>query len=387
LSRIGGHILLLGEVNTDASPYIEPEPPARTNRFMTLLQNFPMQTTDWSIVAGHHAWEASIRHNASGLAFYIIADLPDTKAASLADRFEFTRRFFNSAIAFSALAALRDRETALSRLFDLAEERVAIASAKREPANVSQQTSEAAPSEPPAAVPSEKEFPEDFNSWLREPEPAKVPAWAVINSKQEIKRPDPALLPKFDLYEMYQGVVMGDRRDFFEAPDRRIQKLIGEIVDFEGPIHLQNLYKLVAGFWQIQRLDNHVQSVFTRQLAEMLRKKRVFLKDACLYPTEDYRLKPRDRSAIVDFILAEEIPLDEIQAAIFAVLEKIAPMDPADLLESVSWCFGLPPRFKEFDARFDKAVALMSDLKKIAWFRTAVMLHPDIDPRRKSVGL
>jgi hypothetical protein len=386
LARIPGHILLLGETGTDAAPYVEPVKPERKNRFTTLIKSLSADSTMWKIKAGHHDWEASIKHAETGRSFYILADLPDPASASLADRFDFTARYFDSAIAFSALAALRDRETAVNRVFELAEERIGLL-----PVTFRQETTApAVPDTQPeitAGTVQDDPVPDDFQSKLREAEPAKVPNWERVTSKQEIQQPDPALLPKFEPYPLYHGVLMGDRQEFFEAPERRIQKLIGEIVDLESPVHYSYLYRTVVGFWQIQRLDNHVQSVFNRQLSEMLKKKRVFLSEGCLYATEDLRLKPRNRSAILDYTLADEIPLDEIQAAIFRVLEKIAPLEPADLIESVSWCLGLPPGFKGFEKRFERALALMSDARHTAYFRTAVMLHPDIDPRRKSVGL
>lgn len=391
LNHFKGTVKIFGETSTDISGFLPAQNRSGSNLLTKLFQQSGFSGNEWQLDPGLHVWEGLLTHTASGGKAYIFSDMPDTAALPLTDRLHAALRV-DKTLLFSGLIALRDRETAVNTVFEVAEsffqpQKADLASDPAgKPPNLPQPAVEEDTSASTVAA-SSPPFQDEFSRWARESDPSKVPVYERVTAKQDIQKPDPALLPRFRAYEMYNGVIMGDRMDFFEAPERRIQKLLVEIVETESPIHLENLFRAVAAYWQIQRRDSHVRSVFVSQLGDLVKKNRLFVKDASVYSNEQFAAEPRNRSGILDFVLADEIPLAELQNAIFKVLESAAPLDEADLLESVSWCLGFPPGFRNLNARVQKAIAIMGDRKQLAWYKTSILLHPDIDPRRKIVGL
>ncbi len=189
---------------------------------------------------------------------------------------------------------------------------------------------------------------------------------------------DFADLPIAKPYQLHNGVPMGNREDFLDASEKQIQKLLLEIIQMESPIHWRNLMRCFASYWQIQRLSNNVEAILFQNISALLRDKKVFTKDACLYDNENYTFKVRDRSDSLAFHRPYEVPLDECEMAIFLVLEKFHPLPKQRVYDAASHILGFSRTDKALEMQFDLALARMANQETVLEGQYGLQLQPSL---------
>lgn len=163
-----------------------------------------------------------------------------------------------------------------------------------------------------------------------------------INKPSKAVKPKLNRLPRIKPYVPYEGLTVGEPDQFFTASARSLKKVILEIVQTESPIHWHRLTRLLVAAWQIERLNENALTITKRLLTELAEQAEISVKDGVVYDNPDFKFTIRSRSEIQDFN-AEEIPLVELEMALFLVLDQYHPLEMDDLIKAAAYLLG----FKE----------------------------------------
>ena len=198
----------------------------------------------------------------------------------------------------------------------------------------------------------------------------------LVATQQPTEQPDFSKLPELADYTFHEDLVIGTKHDFFEASDQRIQKIILDVVEVESPIHWRNLTRCIAAYWQIQRINEHVESAILRNIQKLKKNGRIFISDGSLYNNKDLNFKLRSRAQSIAFHRADEIPLDECEAALFEVLSHTYPITKKSLLEAAAHYLGFERLDLILSSRLERALLRMADQKVAAKGKNGIQLKP-----------
>lgn len=223
----------------------------------------------------------------------------------------------------------------------------------------------------------------DIDKLLAEFELPDSLTFEPVSSQQETAQPAYDAIPSGKPYKLHEGITLGTKMDFFDASDKKIQKIILDVVDVESPIHWRNLMRCIAAYWQIQRVNQNVEAAVKRNIKKLHEQERVFIKDGCLYDNPKFNFKLRDRSDTIEFHRADEVPLDECEAAVFSVLEKQYPLKLEDLLELTALTLGFPRLDHILEHQLSKAITRMAQQKTLVKGDNGIQLKPQFYSKMK----
>ncbi len=163
-----------------------------------------------------------------------------------------------------------------------------------------------------------------------------------VNTPSKAVKPKLNKLPRIKSFVPYDVHTVGEPDQFFTVTARSLKKVILEIVQTESPVHWHRLTRLLISAWQIERLNENALTITKRLLIELAEQGEIGVKDGVIYDNPDFKFTIRSRSEIQDFN-AEEIPLVELEMALFLVLDQYHPLKMDDLIKAAAYLLG----FKE----------------------------------------
>ncbi len=195
-----------------------------------------------------------------------------------------------------------------------------------------------------------------------------------LKSRKIARRIELDNMPELPEYQLHQGQNMGTREDFLSAEITDLTPLMAEIVETESPIHWRNLMRCYASYWQIQKLNENVETILFRILAKMLEDEQIFAKDGCLYNNSDFLFKLRSRKSTLPYHHLEELPLDELEYALYALIKDFQPVDEIEVMKNAAWYIGFPRLSPPLKYRMQTALGRMAHAKVVGKARNGLML-------------
>lgn len=147
-----------------------------------------------------------------------------------------------------------------------------------------------------------------------------------------------ASLDKIPPYEICDTLEVNVSVDLHKTPIGEITKAIVQVVEVEGPIHLDEVVRRLRTYWGLKRAGKRVKSVITEAIDLAVLDGQIYQKDDFLYLTGG-TIRVRERGgeipAKMDLISAEEI-----EEAIRMVIREQFATAPDELVKQVSRIFG-----------------------------------------------
>lgn len=232
--------------------------------------------------------------------------------------------------------------------------------------------------EPESVVSSRAEhlppvYPEVITELTR-PIPSYPLEYPELKSRKVARNIELDNMPELPEYELHQGENMGTREDFLSANDDELRPLMSEIVETESPIHWRNLMRCYASYWQVQKLNENVETILFRIMAGMLEDEQIFAKDGCLYNNPDFLFKLRSRKSSLAYHHLEELPLDELEYALYALIKAFQPVDETDVMKHAAWYIGFPRLSPPLKYRMQTALGRMAHARVVGKARNGLML-------------
>ena len=144
-----------------------------------------------------------------------------------------------------------------------------------------------------------------------------------------------------------------------DAPVEKLETLVTEIVEIEGPVHLEEAARRVAAAFGKSKAGTRIRTATDRALRKAGRR-RVLLAEGKFWMTEVQRLKPpvRDRSAVpVATRKPEYLPPAEIKAAAADVERQNGRMTHEELVREIARLLGYRKTGRDVQAQIDAALA------------------------------
>jgi len=148
-------------------------------------------------------------------------------------------------------------------------------------------------------------------------------------------------LPRIKFFMPHPIAILGNPDEFFTTTARSIKKVILEIVKNESPIHWYRLTTLLADSWKMDSLNDNCILITKKLLTELQQQNELFIKEGVVYDNPSYTFTIRSRSGLSEFN-SEEIPMVELEMALFLVLDQYYPISYEDLIKAASHLLGFP---------------------------------------------
>lgn len=165
-------------------------------------------------------------------------------------------------------------------------------------------------------------------------------------------------LPRIKFFMPHPVAILGTPEDFFKATARSIKKVILEIVKNETPIHWYRLTRLMAESWKMDSLNENMILITKKLLTELHQQQEVFVKQGVVYDNPSYNFTIRSRSGLTEFN-SEEIPLVELEMALFLVLDQYYPISYEDLIKASSHLLGFTEYSSSMETVLKRALIKM----------------------------
>ena len=134
-------------------------------------------------------------------------------------------------------------------------------------------------------------------------------------------------------YEVAQPGRLGSIEDLAAATNEEIADLIVQIVDAEGPVHLDRALRILATSFD-SRATKRPREIFQRGMLIAQSQGRIIARGEFLWPRGMARSRVRYRGDGCPSIETEHIAPEELQEAVLAVLELELGLPPGDVVES-----------------------------------------------------
>lgn len=348
---------------------------------------------EWSVYKLNNDYDFKLIHKPKKCAFIVLSDYNTPNKMDFSDRARLTGESPFEVLFYSTLHLWRNPNQTLNLLFEKAEASVGAVIADQEKVQVdlfgngesimptpNLHKTEISSQTPQHDEPNVQDDRENLllPDYLKEPVVKVDFEFAEVSGQQGAAILETGKLPIFEPYILHDGVLMGDRMDFFNMSSRRIDKLIVEIVHVESPIHWKNLVRTVATYWQISRIDSVVTSAILSRVQELVLDEKICAGTGCLFNNRELFVKARSRGGVLPYAEADEIPLLELKEAVLQVLKHLYPLSRNDLRNGVVHCLDWMGSTTVLDSRIDLALYLLGEEKKVSHGENGFQLNDNV---------
>ncbi|MEX2376343.1 MAG: DUF3320 domain-containing protein [Dehalococcoidia bacterium] len=172
------------------------------------------------------------------------------------------------------------------------------------------------------------------------PGPADCPEDDPGASEEEEDERTPLEDIDVPLYEFVPVVLLGEPDEFYTAPVSQISKVVLQVIDFEGPVHISEVSRRVAASWSMQRTGSQIVQRVDNAVEQLVRNGNIDREGDFLSSAHKTLVPVRSR-AIEDVVFSSDIiPRVEVEEAIRILLRHRAPLLPDELVTEAGRVLG-----------------------------------------------
>ena len=150
---------------------------------------------------------------------------------------------------------------------------------------------------------------------------ATAPRKAFGNLQTSIKsEPNETELPSVPPYKLTLLSNFGTAEQFTEVPIDQIIEIFQRIITREAPIHLNDISKRIASFWEITRLNKQVKEKIDQATAELVSRNRLTLKNEFVWTVPEPTNIVRNRQGLDYVFDPDQICNEEYEQAVILIL-------------------------------------------------------------------
>jgi len=164
-------------------------------------------------------------------------------------------------------------------------------------------------------------------------------------------------------YEICNTITIDKTSPLHEKSSLELSRAIIQIVDFEGPIHINEVIKRVRLYWGLKKAGKRIKDAITSAVVVAEQNDEIFIKDNFLYPFNGIikvRRRTGDPPANIDLISPEEI-----EEAVKIVLKTQHATPMKDLYTQVARLFGFKSTSKKTANKIKTSIKNLIDEKEL----------------------
>jgi len=196
----------------------------------------------------------------------------------------------------------------------------------------------------------------------------RSPADSMLAEKISIKR---APLP---VYSLTPVKVLGDAEAFKGSSDEDVLATIRTVLDYEAPIHLEDLRNRVASHWRIARIGSRVSKRIDVLIDSIIKNEGASLKGEFVWNAGQKEVAARTRKIKGETFSAESLPPEELDAFIVHVLSDGKSKDKDQIVACVAKAIGFGKASQALTERIRPRIQFMLETSVLEPCSTGVRL-------------
>jgi len=164
-------------------------------------------------------------------------------------------------------------------------------------------------------------------------------------------------------YEICSAIDIDRNCQLHEKSSRELSEAIIQIVDFEGPIHLNEVIRRIRIYWGLKKAGKRIKDAILSAVEVAEQNGQIIIKEGFLYPRNgkiNVRRRIGDPPANIDLISPEEI-----EEAVKMVLNTQHATPLKDLLSQVARIFGFKSTSKKTANKIKIVIQNLLDTKEL----------------------
>jgi very-short-patch-repair endonuclease len=197
-----------------------------------------------------------------------------------------------------------------------------------------------------------------------------------FNSSPDIKQSNEDLAPSVPPYKLTLLSPFGTAEEFAQTSNEQIVELLQRIIGREAPIHINDLSKRIASFWEITRLNKQVKEKIERALSELISLNQIVLKNDFIWTLPEPANIVRNRQGLDYIFDPDQICTEEYEQAIILILQAYGTRMRDRLTQDVARLLGFVRAGQKITLRVSDIIQNFIDTGKITNVATGLMLVP-----------
>ncbi len=193
--------------------------------------------------------------------------------------------------------------------------------------------------------------------------------YTVVHSQTEDK-----LAPSVPPYRLTLLSPYGNAEDFLEAPDATVKEALLRVLAREAPIHVNELTKRVASYWEITRLNKQTKDKLSKLIAELIDKQQLTVKEEFAWGIPEPMNIVRNRFGLDYVFDPDSICIEEYEQAVNLILESYGTRIKESIVQDVARLLGFSRTGKKITQRVSDIIKNLIDNNKIVHVATGLML-------------
>jgi len=127
-----------------------------------------------------------------------------------------------------------------------------------------------------------------------------------------------------------------------EVPRAKLREVVEQIIDFEGPVHKEEIAKRVTAVWGLKRTGSRIREATHRALEDLVREGKIHKEGHFFSLTSETWVPPRDRQDVESVTLRnpEMLPPVEIRTGLTMAIQQHVGVSEDHLVVEVTRMFG-----------------------------------------------
>ena len=142
-----------------------------------------------------------------------------------------------------------------------------------------------------------------------------------FSSSPDIKQSNENQAPSVPPYKLTLLSPFGTADEFSQVSNEQIIELLQRIIGREAPIHINDISKRIASFWQITRLNKQIKEKIEQALSELVSRNQIVLKGDFIWTVPEPNNIVRNRQGLDYVFDPEQICSEEYEKAIVLILQ------------------------------------------------------------------
>jgi very-short-patch-repair endonuclease len=200
-------------------------------------------------------------------------------------------------------------------------------------------------------------------------------AFGSFNSLSDAVYSNDDQAPSVPPYKLTLLSSFGTAEEFAQVPNEQIVEILQRIIVRETPIHITDISKRVASFWEITRLNKQIKEKLEQALSELVNLNKVVIKGDFIWTLPEPANIVRNRLGLDYVFDPEQVCTEEYEQAVILILEAYGTRIKDRLIQDVARLLGFARAGQKISLRVSDIIQKLTDAGKITNVATGLALH------------
>ncbi len=186
--------------------------------------------------------------------------------------------------------------------------------------------------------------------------------------------------PSVPPYKLTLLSPFGTAEEFAQVPGAQIVEILQRIIVRETPIHITDISKRVASFWEITRLNKQIKERIDQSLSELVRLNKIIIKSDFIWSLPEPANMVRNRQGLDYVFDPDQICAEEYEQAVTLILHAYGTRIKDRLIQDVARLLGFARAGQKITLHVSDIIQKLTDTNKITNVATGLtLIKPELE--------